>query len=104
MKTVFLLFSSADEDKAKINTTQMFHPAADTSDQSGGKDSPVQFFMQVGGVKYPVHPIGPFDGAQLYMNLVKAAGKLGSTGIMERPRFTEMRDWLSVTGCLVSGV
>ena len=35
--------------------------------------------MQVGGVKYPVHPIGPQDEAQLYLNLVKAAGKLGST-------------------------
>ena len=34
--------------------------------------------MQVGGVKYPVHPIGPKDEAQLYLNLVKAAGKLGS--------------------------
>ena len=51
----------------------MFHPALVDA------DSPVEFFMQVGGVKYPVHPIGPQDSAQLYLNLVKAAGKLGSS-------------------------
>ena len=51
----------------------MFHPPLVDN------DSGVEFFMQVGGVKYPVHPIGPQDGARLYLNLVKAAGKLGSS-------------------------
>ena len=74
LSTVFLLFAKGtNEDKAKINTTQMFHPALVDG------DSGVEFFMQVGGVKYPVHPIGPQDSAQLYLNLVKAAGKLGSS-------------------------
>ena len=73
LSTVFLLFSKDDENKAKINTTQMFHPALVDG------DSAVEFFMQVGGVKYPVHPIGPKDSAQLYLNLVKAAGKLGGS-------------------------
>ena len=79
LKHKFPPFSSANEPKAKINTTQFYHPDAVTTDAGGGKDSPVQFFMQVGGTKYPVHPIGPQDAAQLYLNLVKSAGKLGST-------------------------
>ena len=35
----------------------MFHPAAFDN------DSPVEFFMQVWSIKYPVHPIGPQDAA-----------------------------------------
>ena len=73
LSTVFLLFSSADEAEAETATTQMYHPALVDS------DSPIQYFMQVGGAKYPVHPIGPQDASQLYLNLVKSAGKLGST-------------------------
>ncbi len=35
--------------------------------------------MQIGGTKYPVHPIGPQDASQFWLNLQKAAGKLGSS-------------------------
>jgi len=65
-----------EEAVTKVDTTQLFHPALASGEYA---DSQIEAFIQVGGKKMPVTPIGPRDAAQFWFALQKAAGVVGTS-------------------------
>ena len=65
-----------EEAVTKVETTQLSHPALAAGEYA---DSQIEAFIQVGGKKMPVTPIGPRDAAQFWFALQKAAGVVGTS-------------------------
>ena len=64
---------TAEQDvQSKPESTQFWHPPL-VDDDSG-----IEFNFQIGGKRLIINPIGPQDSAQMYHNLQKAVGILGS--------------------------
>ena len=73
VKSLFLTMSRNEELHSKPESTQMFHPTPTDND-----DSSIEFNFQLGGKRLIINPMGPHDVAQMYHNLTKAVGILGS--------------------------
>ena len=73
VKSLFLTMSKDEELHSKPESTQMFHPTPTAND-----DSSIEFNFQLGGKRLIINPMGPHDVAQMYHNLTKAVGILGS--------------------------
>ena len=76
VKSLFITLSrngtDAEDIQSKPDSTQFWHPPLVDD------DSPIEFNFQIGGKRLIINPIGPADSAQMYHNLQKAVGILGS--------------------------
>ena len=76
VKSLFVTLSrngtELEDIQSKPESTQFYHPPL-VHDESS-----IEFNFQIGGKRLIINPIGPHDSTQMYHNLQKAIGILGS--------------------------